>query len=295
MMPTHCKQVSVRRVNFPLTVESIRSYLIGKKAFTQTSYVVIFSGKEVATAEVIKEDGLELFRKILDVKNITLPSETVYVEDENIDLLNRSFASRLCEKYPGKTVVIKGEGEHISFVRDEHAVEVAVVDTVPPKPGRLFTLVEHAQRYLLRTAIKTKELEINLQNIAEDAEKKGEKRIMFPCRASCVNAKNALFLDECKNHDKIEEILLIGCSLSYRIFEDIYKQPPARFINICPREYAKGLGMKSLARCCKVKSGYEIEGDVATVPWGARLDDVAAALKALVGEKEDSQVRNRNR
>jgi len=269
--------------------------LIGKKAFTQTSYVVIFSGKDVATAEVIKEDGLELFRKIVDVKNITLPCETVYVEDETIDLLNRSLAARLCEKYPGKTVVIKGEGEHISFVRDEKAVEIAVVDAVPPKPGRLFKLVEHAQKNLLRAAIKTKEIEVNLQEIAEEAERKGEKRIMFPCRASSVSAKEAMFLDECKGHQKIEEVMLIGCSLSYRIFEDIYKRAPAKFINICPREHAKGLGMKSIARCCKVKSGYEIEGEVATVPWGARLEEVADALRALVGVKEEFQVRKRDR
>lgn len=291
MMPTHCKQVSVRRVEFELTKENIVGYLLGKRAFTQTAFVVLFSGKDVATAEVKKRDGLELFRKIVGVTVLSLPEDTVYVEDDSIDLLNRSLAARLSENMPGKTIVIKGEGEHISFVRDEHPIEVAVVDSIPPSPPKLQMLVERAQKTILRTAIKTNAVTMDLQSLARkvEDESKGTKEIpiMFPCRASSVNAKRALFLDECKEIKELDDMTLIGCSLSLCIYEEIYGRKPAKFINMCPREHARTLGVKALARCCKVKRGFQLEGNVATVPWGARLDEVAGALKALVGEKDE--------
>ena len=55
-------------------------------------------------------------------------------------------------------------------------------------------------------------------------------------------------------------------------------------INMCPQDMAREKGLKGpiLMKCCKVKEGHEVHGDVAIVPWGARASEVTAALRAIL-------------
>jgi hypothetical protein len=36
-----------------------------------------------------------------------------------------------------------------------------------------------------------------------------------------------------------------------------------------------------LVKCCKVREGFQIKGDLAVVPWGATVREVADAITAL--------------
>jgi hypothetical protein len=78
-------------------------------------------------------------------------------------------------------------------------------------------------------------------------------------------------------------VTLIGCSLSARIFKAVYGVEPD-MINMCPQDIAREKGLKGpiLMKCCKVKEGHEVKGDVAIVPWGARASEVTGALKAIL-------------
>jgi hypothetical protein len=38
-----------------------------------------------------------------------------------------------------------------------------------------------------------------------------------------------------------------------------------------------------LTKCCLLERGIEVDGGTAVVPWGANLDEVRAALRALCG------------
>ena len=38
-----------------------------------------------------------------------------------------------------------------------------------------------------------------------------------------------------------------------------------------------------LTKCCLLERGIEVDGATAVVPWGANLDEVRAALRALCG------------
>jgi hypothetical protein len=106
--------------------------------------------------------------------------------------------------------------------------------------------------------------------------------VIFPCRASGLcSEKKVFFLDETP---RIEgKATLVGCELSLRIFKSIYKKEP-EFISMCPREFAPHDGKKRIVKCCRVKEGYELEGDLAIVPWGATVTDVAQAIRALFKE-----------
>jgi hypothetical protein len=53
-------------------------------------------------------------------------------------------------------------------------------------------------------------------------------------------------------------------------------------VDICPRLRAgDDQGMPTLTKCCLLERGLEIDGTRAVVPWGANLDEVRAALRAL--------------
>ena len=109
---------------------------------------------------------------------------------------------------------------------------------------------------------------------------------MFPCRASgLVSGKRVLYLDETPEltSDELNQVTLVGCSLSARIFKAVYGVEP-RMVNMCPQDMAEEMGVNGpvLIKCCKVKEGFEKKGDIGIVPWGARTADVTSALKAIL-------------
>ncbi|MFA7150396.1 MAG: hypothetical protein WC067_05215, partial [Candidatus Methanomethylophilaceae archaeon] len=102
--------------------------------------------------------------------------------------------------------------------------------------------------------------------------------VMFPCKVSGLTADMPVyFLDGAPriNH----EVTLIGCHLSERIYESLYGKKAA-FINVCPMDFADG-SVKTIVKCCKIKEGFVIEGNVAKVPWGATVPEVVGAINSL--------------
>ena len=79
MNPDHCKDVSLRHVDFPLTEENISRDIVGKKAYTRTDFMILKHGDEVAVINVSKAQGKDLFRPITDYRIVSLPEDTVYL------------------------------------------------------------------------------------------------------------------------------------------------------------------------------------------------------------------------
>jgi hypothetical protein len=286
MIPGHCKSVSVRNVTFPLTVESIARNVEGKKAYTRTEYLVLRNGPDLAVIGIEKESGMELFRSITHFEFISLPSETIYVEDQTIDVLNASHMTRLSREHGGKTVVVSGMFNHVSFIKDESGLELRVFDVVPPYPSKLAVLVEKALGSILfESSIVPIVENIDLNQLARSANTPG---IIFPCRASGITSnKSIYFLDE--TPEIKEECTLVGCDLSGRIFESVYRKRIGR-INMCPRDLAPKDGLPRIVKCCKVKERYELDGRTAVVPWGATVKEVAEAVRVLFGQNTSSPV-----
>jgi hypothetical protein len=278
MMPEHCKEVSVRTVNFPLTPTNIAEVVKGKKAYTRTRYYVLRNRNDSAVISVEKEDGNELFRNIKSFEILSLPNETVFVEDRTIDVINRTQMAKLSQKYKGKLVVVRGMFNHVSFVKDEDLIRINVIDTVPPRPSKLSVIVEKIiSMGLINAPIIANHIEIDLESIASTLKTKG---VIFPCRASGISCdKVVYFLDE--TPEISVESTLVGCDLSRRIFKSLYKKE-VDFIDICPRNHVRLDGSPTLVKCCKVKSGYELKNQVAAVPWGTTIEEVKDALLALL-------------
>jgi hypothetical protein len=229
---------------------------------------------------------MELFRSITHFEFISLPSETIYVEDQTIDVLNASHMTRLSREHGGKTVVVSGMFNHVSFIKDESGLELRVFDVVPPYPSKLAVLVEKALGSILfESSIVPIVENIDLNQLARSANTPG---IIFPCRASGIASnKSIYFLDE--TPEIKEECTLVGCDLSGRIFESVYRKRIGR-INMCPRDLAPKDGLPRIVKCCKVKERYELDGRTAVVPWGATVKEVAEAVRVLFGQNTSSPV-----
>ena len=284
MFPSHCKEVSVKTVGFQLTAESINDYLKGKKAYIRTRFYVFNSGDDWAVALIVKKLANEVLQEIASVHILSLPADTVFVEEPSLDVLSASSMGALRESWGKKCVVVKGKAEHISFFIEEPPYELTIFDVVPPAPSKLNGLVDVSLDTDLQDRyVKVRTVTLDLNDLAEQAE---TKTVMFPCRASGLTSdKRVMYLDETPplTPEELRDVTLVGCSLSARIFKAIYGSEP-RMINMCPRDRLESLGVKGsvLVKCCKVKEGVEVQGSVASVPWGARSFEVSEALRQIL-------------
>ncbi len=276
----HCKDVSMRDVDFELTEESIGDLMEGWKAYVRTEILVLRHGDEYAVLKLIKASGKGLFRDIVGYEIVAMPDETVLVEDPGLDVLNVPAMAAIQVQHPGKAVVVRGMFSHISFMRGLEPIRLMVVDNVPPSPAKLGVLVRKA----LDSGF------VDLPIIPEDrvidmAEKVSDvctEAVMFPCRVSNLEADRPFyFLDDAPR--KEHEVTLIGCHLSRRIHMEIYGHD-VPFINVCPADDVDP-EVPTIVKCCKVKEGHEIEGNLVRVPWGATVPEVVGAINALFSSR----------
>lgn len=286
MFPSHCKEVSVHKVEVHLTDEKIRTYLLGRNAYIRTRFVLLNNDKSWAVAEVEKEDVNGVLQPITSVRVISLPEETMFVDEPSLEVLSASEMGRLRESVGKNCVIVRGKSEHISFFAKEEPFELTIYDVVPPNPTKLIGLVEETLRSILQDAyVRYEVVEEDINGLEGVA---GTRELLFPCRASGLNHKGKIgYMDDppVLSPQQIREAKVVGCSLSARIFKAVYGSEP-QLINMCPVDLLENAGIDGpvLTKCCKVKEGFEVRGKVAVVPWGARVSDVADALKALIAQ-----------
>lgn len=277
MLPGHCKDVAVKDVEFPLTREDIAREIIGKKAYTRCDHYVLRNGAALAVVRISKAEGKELFRPIIEHEVIALPESTVFVRDLSVDVLNAPAMAVMARKFPGKTVVVEGQFNHISFVPPGGILDLDVLDVVPPSPSKLSVLVSRAlESGMVDLPVVPSFKEVDLNELVTQV---STEAVLFPCESSGLSSKKPMhFLDQVPPIDR--EITLIGCDLSARIYRSLYRREVPR-IEMCPQELAPADGRKRLVKCCKVRNGFQIKDGLAIVPWGATVQEVADAITAL--------------
>lgn len=276
-MPGHCKDVAVKEVDFPLTIENIARAIRGKQAYTRCDHYVLRNGDDLAVVRVAKKNGVELFRDIVGHEVLALPKDIAFIHDSSLDVLNAPLMARTAARYPGKVVVVQGLFEHISFILPGETLELEVLDVVPPRPSKLSVLVERALTSgLVELPVVPHYIEIDLNELSAQAK---TDAIIFPCRASGLRSdKRTYFLDQLPVIEG--DATLVGCELSERIYRSRYRKGIER-IEMCPRALASLDGRKRLVKCCRVREGFVIEGNTAIVPWGVTVKEVASAITAL--------------
>ena len=272
----HCKDVSMRDVDVPLTRDGIAGLMDGWRSYVRTDDLVLRNGDDYAVVELQKAPGTGLFRDVTGYRIVSLPDETVFVDIPDLDVLNTPALARIQSEHPGKAVVVRGMFSHINYIKDVVPERLVVVDSVPPSPSKLGVLVRRA----LDSGFVDHPI-VAEDRIIDMADRIGEvttEAVMFPCRVSHLEAEMPFyFLDDAPDLDR--EVTLIGCHLSKRIYSALYGGD-VPFINVCPADFVRP-GEKTIVKCCKVKAGHEIDGDVARVPWGATVPEVVDAINDL--------------
>ncbi|MCL1978683.1 MAG: hypothetical protein FWG60_00785 [Methanomassiliicoccaceae archaeon] len=273
----HCKDISMRDVDFPLTERNISEAVLSWRVYVRTEFLVLRNGSEHAIVKVSKEGSEGLFRNVTGVEIISLPGDTVFVRDKEVDVLNVPALASVQRGYPGKAVVIEGMFSHVSFVYGMDTVRLRAIDNIPPGPSRLRFLVSTALASgLVDRPVVPEYEDFDLTDMIEDIE---TEAVMFPCRVSGLTANIPFyFLDAAPETER--EVTLIGCDLSDRIYRSLYGKG-ANLINICPADAAPNDGVRTIVRCCRVKEGHIIEGNTAKVPWGATVPEIIDAVNAL--------------
>ena len=272
----HCKDVSMRDVDFDIDEDSIARLMDGWTAYVRTEFLVLHHGDQYAVLELHKEQGKDLFRRLESYDIVSLPEDTVYHEDPKLDVLNTPALAGLQSMYPGKCVVMRGMFSHINFIKDLEPQRLMVVDNVPPSPSNSGVLVDIAlPSGSIDQPIVKEERIIDMADKVPEVE---TEAVMFPCRVSHLNAdKPFYFLDDAP---KVEhEVTLIGCHLSKRIYTSLYHSD-VPFINVCPADYVDP-DVRTLVKCCKAKPGHAIAGHTVRVPWGASLPALVDAIHDL--------------
>jgi hypothetical protein len=251
----------------------------GWTSYVRTEYIVLRNGPDHAVVRVEKSPGADLFRKVADFEIVSLPKDTVFLDNPSVDILNAPAMAAVQASHPGKTVVVRGMFSHINFVSGMKVERLRVVDNVPPSPSKLGVLTRTALASgFVDLPIVMEEVDVD---ISERSNRVRTASVMFPCRISGITAKIPVyFLDDAP--PDAGDVTLVGCKLSKRIFFELYGRD-VPFINVCPADNLKDDGVKTIVRCCLVKSGYEISGNTVKVPWGATVPEIVGAINALFG------------
>jgi len=293
LIPSHCKVVGKLVLDGPLTRESIETAARGKRAYKLTDFYCVTDGRGGwAVVGVRKRPGAALLLPVTHVEVLALPGETAHVEDPAVDTTNPAAMLGAAERHApaARCVVVQGEFNHMSFViRDGTEVRVTAFDVVPPHPSKVATL---ARRALATTTLPVllEEETADLAGLAEGVPK--GRRLLFPCRASGLRlGRDVDYLDEQPPVGKGEDLVLVGCQLSERIFLERYGFAPPHVVTMCPLELASRTDRArwTVVKCCHEKGPFGFHGKVVAVPWSATRGDVAAALEEIVAREHASR------
>lgn len=277
-------------MSFRLTRKNIIEEASGKSAYTNTSYLVLNNDSNWAVLKIDKAREQALFRKIEKMAIVSMPEDTVYLENPEVDVQNLSVMVRMAEEAGKDALIVKGKFEHISFVHKERTTPLAVFDVVPPAPSKIVELAKAA----LGTGRIRKPIRIvpKIVDLNEVARMRTTKYVMFPCYASALvsglnGVENALYLDQLPSLKMpVSELTLIGCDLSMRTFTSLYGEKPV-FMDMCPKNMIHDTSEPCLSRCCIIDEGYAIEGNAAYLSWGTSVGEVEEAIIDLLGLELD--------
>jgi hypothetical protein len=284
LIPSHCKVVGKLHMDGELTEEAILDRMEGERAYKLTEFYCVTNGEDWAVVSVHKGPGARLLVPIESVQVLSLPGETVHVEDPSVDTTNPTAMYDVSRRYGDdvKAVVVQGEFNHMSFVvRDGSEVCVRVLDVVPPYPSKVAALAARGLACRPMPVVLEEET-LDLRDLAEGIDPAA--RVLFPCRASGLDLDREVdYLDEVPDLPEDDEVVLVGCNLSERIFLEQYGRRPSSVITMCPKELAQQRddGCWTLVKCCKEKGPFGIHGKVVAIPWSASKGDAAAALDEI--------------
>lgn len=287
--------LSVQEVDVPLTPAGIAGLLRDREIYRRTAFLVLRNAGQTALVAVRPADPGPLFSPVTELRVLSGPQTTAWITDPDTDVGNASSlaAAALRHQQRGQqdgpqhgrdgvlAYVVQGRFEHVNFIWRPAPVRIRVTEVIPPHPPKLLAMAEQVVAYdedLPPVALTLDAVDLPALVAAHPA-----PHYLLPCRGSGVPAAQQVsFLDTHPPYH--DDWLLIGCERSRQFHEHFYLTEPSR-VDLCPkaRVVAGQDGDRVLTKCCLLERGVEVDGATAVVPWGANLDEVRAALRALCG------------
>jgi hypothetical protein len=273
--------LSVQETSVPLTPADLVPFLLGREVYRRTDYLVLRNGASSAVVAVRKESLEPLFSPVVEARVLAGPDETVSVRAPETDVGNPTALARaaLAHARPGaRAYVVQGLYEHVNFIWEPSPVRIRVTEVVPPEPPKLLAMA--AQAVAFDEDLPPVELVLDAVDIRHLAAEHPAPDYLLPCRGSGVDLDGEVAFLDTRPADR-RDWLLIGCERSRQFHRHFYGDEPAG-VDLCPRARAAPAG-PTLAKCCLLERGLDVDGSTVVVPWGANLDEVRQALRLLTG------------
>jgi hypothetical protein len=250
---------------------TLRSWLIGRRVYRRTEFVVACRGDAFAVVQVEHPVGDDVLAPVSGLRVLAGPDEVAFVVDPSVDTGNASQMARVAPA-GARVTVVRGRFEHVNFIVEPAPWRVRVLEVVPPEPPKLLEMARAVVDY--DEDLPPVDLAFEPIDLRELAPLAG--RVMYPCRCSGLDGE---FLDA--GPPALGDWTLVGCERSRQIHVALYGAEPAARIEFCPRVVAAA-GGPTLMKCCLFERGVRREGESMIVPWGAALEEVRTALHDLV-------------
>jgi hypothetical protein len=220
---------------------------------------------------------------VAELRVLSGPATTMWITDPAADVGNASALAGVAARHRRDGVlayVVQGRFEHVNFIWQPAPVGIRVTEVVPPHPPKLLAMAEQVISF--DEDLPPVELTLDAVDVNDLMARHPARHYLLPCRGSGVPAVGGVsFLDTHPPYQ--DDWLLVGCERSRQFHEHFYDAQPRR-VELCPKARAVAQpGVRLLTKCCLLERGIEVNGTTAAVPWGANLDEVRGAIRALCG------------
>jgi hypothetical protein len=255
-----------------------------RRVYRRTEFIVAVCGGERALVQLERDEGDGILVDVRQARVLAAPEDVAFITDATVDTGNAGQLAGAARRSGRDALVyvVEGRYQHVNFIYAPAPLCIRVVEVVPPHPPKLLDMATTVLGY--DEDLPPLELEFVAIDLRQLAAAHPAEHYLFPCRCAGLDLDATVdFLDA--GPPEAADWTLVGCERSRQIHEALYGLEPHARVDFCPLliEGPVPGPELTLLKCCLRERGIEREGARMTVPWGASLEEVRAALRSLAG------------